>query len=424
ADVILTEVARWAIVRTAELEAGAADDDRLTLADWLLRLPTTWAIFRHAKTWPATYAEARVHVRELAIYRIWLRHREEIEAGLAEGRVGVLDRMPELLAPHGVSVEEARSLPALMQERERQRQEAQDRAERKREEQKERQEREDEQERERQEREDEQERQRQDREDAHAAKIAALAAEAEEIRLAGEIAVLRARTTGQARAAEAEAEGAGAAAEMQAQTALAAVRRAATEEERRAAEEEAAVESERAAAAKRAAAEHERATAEHERATAEEAARTANARAAEQRARAAEAQEQARVTEAQRVAAADREEAARSAERAAAIEQEAAETALLAAATRARAAEAEALAGLNSVQIKARVAARVLLSNPNADGATLAAALGGASPSTASSYRKAALELIEQGYPDHDPDLYPFTDGVPVTIPGQTEIAV
>ncbi|MFD7868107.1 DUF2637 domain-containing protein [Streptomyces sp. NPDC059783] len=425
AYVILTEVARWAIVRTAELEAGGPDDDRLTLADWVLRLPTTWKVFKHAKTWPATYSEARTHVRDLAIYRIWLRHREEIEAGMAEGTVGVLDRMPQLLAPYGVSVEAARALPALMQERERQRQEAQQRAERERQEREERQEHEERRRREQQAREDEQERQRQAREDEHAEKVAKLAAEAEETRLAGELAVLRARTTGQARAAEAEAEGAGAAAEMQARTALAAVQRAATEEERRAEMEEAAIESERAAEAKRRAAEHTRATAEETRRTAEETARTAKAHAEAQSAAADKAEEKAREEAAVKAAAADREEAALIADRAAAIEARAAETARLAAATRARAAEAEALSDLGQVQIKTRVAARVLLSDPDADGATLAAALGGASPSTASTYRKAALELISQGYPDHDPDLTAAsTEAAPVTIPGQTEITV
>lgn len=426
AYVLLTEAARWAIVRTAELEAGGGqDDDRLTLADWLLRLPTTWRIFRHAKTWPSTYSEARTHVRELAIYRIWLSHREEIEAGMAEGRVGVLDRMPQLLAPYGVSVEDARALPAAMQERERQRKETQERAERERETRRVRQERDEQRQREQQARQDERERQRQAREDEHAERVAALAAEAEETRLAGELAVLRAQTTGQARAAEAEAQGAGAAAEMQAQTALAAVRRAATEEERRAAVEEAAEESERAAAAKRAAAEHRRAAAEQERRTTEEAARTATARAAAQRAAAEEAQEKERAADAERAAAAASEEAARIAERAAAIEQQAAETARLAAATRARAAQAEALSDLTPVQIKTRVAARLLLSNPNADGAALAAALGGASPSTASTYRKAATELITQGYPDYDPDLSTAArDAAPVAIPGQTAITV
>ncbi|MFE9701605.1 hypothetical protein [Streptomyces sp. NPDC006270] len=72
-----------------------------------------------------------------------------------------------------------------------------------------------------------------------------------------------------------------------------------------------------------------------------------------------------------------------------------------------------------------RIAARKLLAEPQADGATLAAALGGVSASRTSDYRKAALQLIEQGYPEHDPDLTTTpAAAAPVTIPGQTEITV
>ncbi|MCD9904479.1 DUF2637 domain-containing protein, partial [Streptomyces sp. MT29] len=230
---LLIEAARGAIVRVARLESGSWDDDRLTLADWALRFPTTWKVFKHAKTWPSTITEARTHVRELAVYRIWLKHRQEIEAGLEAGKVGVLDRMPQLLAPYGVSVEEARALPETMRERERQRAEDTARAERERQDAQEAREREEKRRREQQTREDERERQRQAREDEHAERLADLAAKAEETRLAGELAVLQAETTGAAQAARATAEGAGAAAELQAQATLAAARRAATEEDRR-----------------------------------------------------------------------------------------------------------------------------------------------------------------------------------------------
>ncbi|MDX3064000.1 DUF2637 domain-containing protein [Streptomyces sp. ND04-05B] len=399
AYVLLTEAARWAIVRTAQLEAGAHDQgDRLTLADWALRLPTTWKIYRHAKTWPSTYTEARTHVRDLAVYRIWLKHRQEIEAGLAEDRVGVLDRMPGLLARYGVSVEEARALPALMQERERQLQEDQERADRDRADRTAREHQEQQRRQELQAREDERERQRQAREDAHAERLAAMTAEAEETRLAGELAVLRAETSGAARAAAATAEGAGAAAELEAQTTLAAARRVATEEQRRTAQEEAAEESERTAAARRRAAEHDRVTAATVRAAAEEAARTAKARATEeQQSLLADRDAEEAAALRRTAAAADRD--------AAAMELAAAETVLRAAEMRARVAHAEALADLTPVQIKTRVVARVLLATPEADGAEIATALGGASPSTASTYRKAALDLIAQGYPETDPDL-------------------
>ncbi|MFJ9641406.1 DUF2637 domain-containing protein [Streptomyces sp. NPDC101178] len=422
---LLIEAARGAIVRVAKLESGTWDDDRLTLADWALRFPTTWKIFKHAKTWPSTITEARTHVRELAVYRIWLKHREEIEAGLEAGKVGVLDRMPQLLAPYGVSVEEARALPETMRERERQRAEDTARAERERQDAQEAREREEKRRREQQNREDERERQRQAREDEHAERLADLAAKAEETRLAGELAVLQAETTGAAQAARATAEGAGAAAELQAQTTLAAARRAATEEERRTALEEAAEETARTAEARRAAAEATRATAEIERKAAEEAARTARAQADEARAAADQAAAKARTEEAAQETAARRRAAAADLETAAETELRAAEAARRAAEARAAAAHAEALSGLDVVQIKTRVAARVLLADPQAGGATLASALGGASASRTSDYRKAALGLIAQGYPETDPDLTttPAAAG-PVRIPGQTESTV
>ncbi|MFJ2438812.1 DUF2637 domain-containing protein [Streptomyces anulatus] len=422
---LLIEAARGAIVRTARLEAGSWDDDRLTLADWTMRFPTTWAVFKHAKTWPSTVAEARTHVRDLAVYRIWLKHREEIEAGLEAGKVGVLDRMPQLLAPYGVSVEDARALPDLMRERERQRAEDTARADRKRKDAEAARERAETRRREQQAREDQRELERQAREDEHAERLAKLTAEAEETRLAGELAVLQAETTGAAHAARATAEGAGAAAELHAQATLAAARRAATEEDRRTALEEAAEETERTAVAKRKAAEASRAAAEIEREAAEERARIARAKADEARATADEATAKADAEEAAREAAARSRATAEDLEQAAEIELRAAETARRAAEIRARAAHAEALSSLDVVQIKTRIAARVLLTDPQADGSTLAAALGGVSASRTSDYRKAALRLIEQGYPEHDPDLTTTpTTAAPVTIPGQTEITV
>ncbi|MFF2527261.1 DUF2637 domain-containing protein [Streptomyces liangshanensis] len=234
AYVLLTEAARWAIVRTAQLEAGGLDHGRLTLADWLLRFPTTWAIFRHAQTWPATYAEARLHVRELAIHRVWLKHRREIEQGLSDGWVGVLDQMPDLLARYGVGVEEARAIPDRMRARERKRQEDRDRDERDRERQEER-----------QAREDERERVRQARDDEHAERLARLEAEAEETRRQGELAILQARTTGAVKAAEAESAASADTASIHADAARSAAERAATEAQRLADAEERAEETAR-----------------------------------------------------------------------------------------------------------------------------------------------------------------------------------
>ncbi|MFC3236914.1 hypothetical protein [Streptomyces nitrosporeus] len=244
----------------------------------------------------------------------------------------------------------------------------------------------------------------------HQKELEATAAEAERLKAAGELAQLRARVTGQEKVALAEADGASAAAELQAQTTLAAARRAATEQDRRAALEEAAEETAQAT--------------EADRKTAEERARITRAEADEARATADEAAAKARTEEAAQEIAARRKAAAADLETAAETELRAAETARFAAETRAAAAHAEALSSLDVVQIKTRVAARVLLADPQADGATLAAALGGASASRTSDYRKAALGLIAQGYPEHDPDLTTTPAAGPATIPGQNEITI
>ncbi|WP_331740301.1 hypothetical protein OG323_37195 (plasmid) [Streptomyces cyaneofuscatus] len=260
------------------------------------------------------------------------------------------------------------------------------------------------------------------RELEHQEELEATAAEAERLKAAGELAQLSARVTGQEKVALAEADGASAAAELQAQTTLAAARRAATEQDRRTALEEAAEETARTAEAKRKAAEETARATEADRKAAEERARIARAKADEARATADEATAKESAEEAAREAAARSRATAEDLELAAETELRAAEAARRAAETRAAAAHAEALSGLDVVQIKTRVAARVLLADPQAGGATLAAALGGASASRTSDYHKAALGLIAQGYPETDPDLTttPAATG-PVSIPGQTE---
>ncbi|MFE7794255.1 hypothetical protein [Streptomyces sp. NPDC057460] len=71
------------------------------------------------------------------------------------------------------------------------------------------------------------------------------------------------------------------------------------------------------------------------------------------------------------------------------------------------------------------VVARLLLAHPAADGSGIAAALGGASPSTASTCKKAALDLLAQGYPDTDPDLTAApAAATEVSISGRTGITV
>ncbi|MFD5064526.1 DUF2637 domain-containing protein [Streptomyces sp. NPDC058394] len=399
--VVLVEAGRHYLIQVTELEMGIGRDP-IPRHRWILHPFQTGGIFRTMKTWEMTYTQVRTQRRELAVYRVWLDHRAEIEKGLEAGQLGVLDRLPVLLAPHGVSVNEALTLPARMRRAEQHRTQKQ--------------------EREALDLKADAERHARDLE--HQAELEATAAEAQRLKATGELAQLRARVTGQEKVALAEAEGATAAAELEAQTTLAAARRVATQEERRTAQEDAAEETARTAEAKSRAAAALAATAESERKAAEEAARIADARAAQERGKAEEERQKLAAQKAATETVELRRTAAETAKLAAADELSAAETARLAAETRAQVAHAEALADLTPVQIKTRVAARVLLANPAADGAEIAAALGGASPSTASTYRKAALDLIAQGYPETDPDLTGTPATAPVTIPGQTEITV
>lgn len=384
--VVLVEAGRHHLVTEAALEMGVGRDP-IPWHRWLMHPIKTGSIFRTMKAWGYGYTQVRTQRRELAIYEVWLAHREEIEQGLAKGKLGVLDRLPVLLAPHGVPVEKALALPARMLRAEQRRKQktawealelkaADDRHE---------------------------------RELKHRAGLEALAAEAEHLEAKGEVEQLRARVAGAEKVAVAEAEGASAAAELQAQAALAAAQRAATLEERRAAEEESAEESERVAEARLRAAEAEQAAAEAaaktalaeadvERAKAEAEAEVAKARTAARRV----VEEDARITAANRRIAEDEALTAEAEKRAADAQERMA-------AARARAAQAEALADMTTVQIKTRVVARLLLTTPDADGATIAAALGGkASPSTASTYKKAAEELIRAGYEPasgYDPEI-------------------
>ncbi|MCX4547256.1 DUF2637 domain-containing protein [Streptomyces sp. NBC_01565] len=428
AYVILTEVARWAIARTARLEAGLHADQALTLAEWALNFRVTWRIFQHAKTHPATYADARTFARDLAIYRVWQKERALYATGTAEDRASVLDRMPALLAPYGVSVERARAIPAEMLEQEEAQEEERQRADRRREEERKQQQRDEERadqqrKRERQQEElaEQRERERQEREDAHQARMDALAKEAEETRQQGELAELRATVGGQSRAAAHRAEAAVATAEIQAATATTAAQRAAEEATRRAAAEEAAEQSAKVAA-------------ERAKETAE------LAKLAAESAKVAEAQRQK--NEADRLAAEEsaKEQAARAklaeeSAKLAAAEQQTAEAKAAAAEARERAgqanlraAEAEDLAGMSQRPRKIRRAARMLIDSVPAEeiayqaaafiadhlkatspitGADIGAAIGINSPGAASEYRTEALALIARGYNHHtgyDPD--------------------
>ncbi|MFD9270919.1 DUF2637 domain-containing protein [Streptomyces goshikiensis] len=383
--VVLVEAGRHHLVTEAALEMGVGRDP-IPWHRWLMHPIRTASIFRTMTTWGYGYSKVRTQRRELAVYEVWLAHREEIEKGLAAGKVGVLDRLPVLLAPHGVTVEQALAMPARMKRAEQQRT----------------------QNAEREARELAAEAARHERNLKHQAALEDQAAEAERLESAGELAQLRARVAGAEKVAVAEAEGATANAELRTRTALAAAQRAATIEQRRAAEEEAAEESARTAEANRRAA-------EHEQRAAEAAAQAAEAKAAEERAKATAEAEKAKAEAATRRIAEDKTRIAeanhRTAEatrRTAEEQQAVAEAAARTAAARARAAQSEALADMGTTQLKTRVVARLLLANPQVDGAEIAAALGGASPSTASTYRKAAEELIGRGYnPESgfDPDI-------------------
>lgn len=416
AYVILTEVARWAIARTAHIEAGLPADQVLTLAEWVMNFPVTWKVFRHAKTNPATYADARKFAREMAIYRVWQKERALYATGTAADRASVLDRMPALLAPYGVSVDEARAIPAERLEQEQLQDAERQRAEQQRK-----------RDREQQQQAEQREKERQERENAHQASMDALAKEAEETRQKGELAELKATVDGQTRAAAHRAEAVVATAEIQAATATTAAQRAAEESARRAAAEEAAEESakvaterakEKAAVAK--VLEDEARVLEAQRKKTEESAKLAAEQEKEKAALAKVVEDQARVLEGQRKVA---EEEAR-------IEQArhaAAQTAL-------RAAEAEALASLSARELRERVVARFLIDSMPVEtvrslapqdlaarvqllpitNAKIGELIGGAKESTASSHKTAAVELIARGYNHHtgyDPDLTTTTEG-------------
>ncbi|MFJ1902166.1 DUF2637 domain-containing protein [Streptomyces sp. NPDC088115] len=319
AYVILTEVARWAIVRTARLEAGGLDDQALTLADWLLNFRVTWKVFQHAKIQPATYADARAFVRRLAVYRVWQKERTHYANGGTQVRAAVLDRMPALLAPYGVSVEEARAIPARMMAQEEAQEAARAEAERQQAQDREQQQHDQEQaERDRaratelRERREAQERERQEREDAHQARMDALAQEAERTRQEADLAKLKALSDGETRAAAHQADATAATAGIQAQASQTNAELAASAAARRAQAEHQAEETARAAALRRKAAEDDQAAAQ------------ADAEAQQQAAEAKRREREA--AEMDRVAAVTLKEAAQAREEAACLDREAALT--------------------------------------------------------------------------------------------------
>ncbi|KPC68384.1 hypothetical protein ADL27_56940 [Streptomyces sp. NRRL F-6602] len=195
--VFIVEGLRHYIVRTARLESGAGT---LELSAWVLNFRETWRVFRTARIWDLPYDVVREQRRTLAIHRVWHDHREAIESQAVSPAV-----LAELLAPHGVSVEDALALPDQMR-----------RAEKKRE------------------AEGERERRRLE----HDAELERLHTEAETLRATAEVDVLRAEVEGEREAATHRARAAAETAAVEASAATREAQRAATEAERRADDEE------------------------------------------------------------------------------------------------------------------------------------------------------------------------------------------
>ncbi|MEU3902023.1 DUF2637 domain-containing protein [Streptomyces sp. NPDC045251] len=379
AYVLLTEAARHLITRTARLESG---ERGLTLADWFMRFPTTWWVFRTAKTYPMSYGEAREMRRELAIHRVWIQYREEIEAARREAAergeefsehdtVTVLDRLPELLADYGVGVDEALALPDRMRREEQQRRADRERAE--------------------QELRHKEEADRRTRE--HADKLAQLAAKAEELRAQGEVDVLSVQVEGERKAAEHRALAAADTAGIEAAAARTAAERAATEAQRRAAAEEEAEENARTAALRRKAAEDEKT------------ALAVDQQNLRRRQEVADAQKRAADTEAavQQTArkAAEDKAAAAAADRKAIEDREAAARAELSALA------AEDAASLTQRERNIRRTARMIATEAGGESLRLPLArieeVFNVANGTASGYREEAARLIASGY-DHRAD--------------------
>ncbi|NEE41813.1 DUF2637 domain-containing protein, partial [Streptomyces sp. SID7982] len=368
AYVLLTEAARHLITRTARLESGAGV---LTVKDWFLNPSGTWKVWRRAQLWRFSYDTVRGLEKERAVYRVWLQHREAIEKGLSEGAVSVLDRLPDLLAPYGVTVEEALSLPDRMRAEDQQRRAERARAAR--------------------------ELKQQEAAEAaaqeHADRLARLTAEAEELRAQGEVDMLRSQVDGERKAAEHRARAAADTAGIEASAARTAAERMATEAQRRAAAEEEAEESARTAALRSKAAEDEKAALMTEQQNlrrrqevADAQKRAADTEAAAQQTARKAAEDKAAAAAADRQAIEDREAAAR------------AELSALA---------AEDAAGLTQRERNIRRTARMIATEAGGESLRLPLArieeAFSVANGTASGYREEAARLLASGY-DHRAD--------------------
>ncbi|MDX2802315.1 DUF2637 domain-containing protein [Streptomyces scabiei] len=371
---LLIEAARHLITRTARLESG---ERGLTLADWILRPPTTWAVFRTAQTQPMSYADARKLHRDRAIHRVWIEYREDIEAARREAAerdetfneydtVTVLDRLPDLLAKYGVTVEEALELPDRMRREEQERRDARERAEQKLRHQAE----------------------AAARQLRHAETLARLAAEKEELKEQGELDRLRAQVEGDRKAAEHYAAATADTAGIEAAAQRSKAERIATEEQRRAEAEDQAGESARTAALQRKAAEDTKA------------AQLAEAQNIRRRQELADAARRAATTEADAQAKARR--AAEDREAAAAADQRAIEHRTAVARAELVAVAAEDAARLNERERNIRRVARLAFIEAGGEATRLPTArieqVMNVANSTATGYREEAARLIASGY--------------------------
>ncbi|WP_331718198.1 DUF2637 domain-containing protein (plasmid) [Streptomyces virginiae] len=360
------EAGRRLLIKQAALERGRAYDP-IPVHRWALAPWATYKLWRRMKLWEMrSYVQAISVERDRAIYDVWLKHREELEAGQEKGKVGALDRLPMTMKKFGMSVDEALALPDKMRRAEQERKQKADAAALQLE---------------------------LDQEKSEAE------AEKQRLLVQGEIDALRASVKADTGVAQAQAEAATAGARLKATTALTAAQRAADAADRLATDEAAAAESVTVAAAKRKAAEAEREAAEaaREAAEAQLKADTDHAKAEAERAKAAEAQQRA----------AEAEAAASEASLRAATAREATAQILR------RAVEAEDFAGFSQRERRVRTAARMLLAAQAADepyeitNAEIAAAIGVKSEGTASEHRADALALIGRGYDPttgYDPD--------------------
>ncbi|MEU4850578.1 DUF2637 domain-containing protein [Streptomyces gilvosporeus] len=390
AYVLLVEAARHLITRTARLDENRGT---LTLSDWLLDVRGTWRVWRRAKLWGLDYATVRSQERDRAIYGVWLQYREEISAARAQHKqqggsdedfdensvVTVLDRLPDLLAPYGVTVAEALALPDQMR---RQEQERRHEAQRRRQAL-------------------EREAAEEQRLQAHEDRLASLRARREELREQSEVDVLEAEAAGERRAAQARAEGTAATAAIEASARQSAAERAATEAERRAEMEEQAQETTRTAALRRKAADDQAAALRQEE---------ANVRQAEEQARRKEeaAGRAARAAKAEAQAEQQLYDAEQKRVRTAQLALQTAEARRRAGLVELAAVAAEDAAGLNERERNVRRVARLILVEAGGDALRLPLArieeMLRVANGTASGYRSAAAELIASGYDHrHDP---------------------